>query len=204
MLDLFFGWTFYCKWDYRLSGSPFSSCGLIPLYEDASNCGKSSMNQMPPLGNLGKNHSTVFEPIITHASNHPVKWDNMVITLSELFKGKPKQRCEYSINLMASDICLSNDTFLNNCTRPRSFFKSTMQPCDFTWKVISEGEIWFTLRPILPLCLLTSQISWPIKLTWSDPSFIKYQPLGSSREVTILKMLSVLKQTSVHKFLYAV
>ena len=62
-------------------------------------------------------------------SKTPVRWGTIVITLSNSFKGNPRQTFKLSINCMASKICLSNDILLNSCSTPRSFLRSTLHSC---------------------------------------------------------------------------
>ena len=55
-------------------------------------------------------------------SKTPVRWGTIVTTLSDSFKGNPRQTFKLSINCMASKICLSNDILLNSC--------STLHSCE--------------------------------------------------------------------------
>ena len=62
-------------------------------------------------------------------SKTSVRWGTIVTTLSDSFKGNPRQTFKLSINCMASKICLSNDILLNSC--------STLHSCNLWFQKIS-------------------------------------------------------------------
>ena len=113
-----------------------------------------------------------------------------VITLSDSFKGNPRRTFELSINWMASKICLSNDIVLKSCSTPRSFFEVNTVLVHL--KVIFDAVFCVTLSSVMPPWLLNSQLSWRIKLTWSDrPSLMACQPFGSSKDGVLRKVETV-------------
>ena len=131
-------------------------------------------------------------------SKMPVRWGTIVITLSDSFKGNPRQTFKLLINCMASKICLSNDILLNSCSTPRSFLRSTLYSCEFTLRVMFDRVFCVTLRS-----LWSTQLLWQIKLIWSDPSLMECQPFGSSKE-EVLREVETLSVLWMHcRFKYA-